>query len=267
MNCQKVLVDGTQLAAEHAGTGPAVLLLHAGIATRRMWDPQWSWLTESFQAIRFDQRGFGDSPQVPGSFSSVGDAAAVLDALDVEQAVVVGCSYGGATALHLALTHPTRVTALILVGSGVHGYEDPEPLPELFDEMENAWNAGNYERVLDLEEQAWVIGLQRSRDQLSPELLKLCREMNRTKLPWESVQATYEDGAADDAAHLADVSVPTLVVVGDEDVPDIQRQARFIAGRIPGARLEVIPDAAHLPNLEKPQAFDAIVRPWLATLQ
>ncbi len=126
-------------------------------------------------------------PMVHGKFSATEDAVGILDELHIESAVLMGCSYGGATAIHLALTHPERVAGLVLIGSGVHGYDDGEPLPSVFVEMEEAWNAGDHQRVLDLEEKAFVIGLQRDRDQLDSRFLAICHEMNRTKLRWEDV--------------------------------------------------------------------------------
>lgn len=266
MNTRNIPVDFTTLAVDESGSGRALVLLHAGIATRSMWDPQWSQLSESYRTVRYDMRGFGDSPMVHGQFSATEDAVAILDELHIESAVLLGCSYGGATAIHLALTHPNRVAGLVLVGSGVHGYDDGEPIPSVFDEMENAWNAGDYERVLDLEEKAFVIGLQRERDQLDPRFLRVCRQMNRTKLRWGDIQAEYVDDASGDAGCLSAITVPTLVVVGDQDVPLVQRQAKFISEQIGGASLKVLKNCAHLPNLEDPQSFDSIVLPWLLRL-
>lgn len=260
---RNIPVGATTLAVDESGSGTAILLLHAGIATRRMWDPQWSGSFQSFRTVRFDMRGFGDSPMVPGKFSPTEDAVAVLDELKIESAILVGCSYGGATAIHLALTHPERVNGLVLIGSGVHGYDDSETLPSVFVEMEDAWNN---ERVLDLEEQAFIVGLGRHRDELDSRFLSVCREMNQTKFRWEEVQAENLDDVSHDAEYLSSITVPTLAMVGDEDIPLVQRQAKFIAEQIPRASLKVIPNCAHLPNLENPQLFDSIVSPWILGL-
>lgn len=261
---QNISIDSATLAVEQSGSGKSILLLHAGIATRKMWDPQWSWLSQSFQTIRFDMRGFGDSSMVPGKFSGAEDTIAILDELGIDSAILMGCSYGGATAIHVALTHPERVSGLILVGSGVHGYRDLQPTPSVFDEMEDAWTAGDYEQVLNLEEKAFVVGLNRQREDVDTKFLDICREMNRTKFQWEEVEVDHEDDASEDAELLSSISVPTLVIVGTEDLPIVQRQAEFIFKQIPHASLQVMEDVAHLPNLEKPQVFNDIVANWLS---
>lgn len=264
---RNIPIDSATLAVEQSGSGASIVFLHAGIATRRMWDPQWSLLSQSCRTVRFDMRGFGDSSMVPGKFSATEDTIAILDELGIDSAILMGCSYGGATAIHVAVTHPQRVAGLVLVGSGVHGYHDAEPAPSVFNEMEDAWNTSDYERVLHLEEKAFVVGINRNREELDSTFLNVCREMNRTKLQWEGVDVEYEDDASEDAQFLSSIKVPTLVIVGNEDLPLVQRQAEFISMQIPHANLQVMQNTAHLPNLEEPRVFNDIVATWLSSLQ
>ena len=109
---------------EAAGSGPAIVFVHAGVSDRRMWDPQFEAFANDNQVIRFDLRGCGKSSKAQGSFSNRDDLAAVLAAMGVEKAVLVRCSMGGATAIDFTLVHPAAVRRLVPVGAGVCGSTD-----------------------------------------------------------------------------------------------------------------------------------------------
>ena len=104
-----------------AGSGQSLLFLHAGVADSRMWRRQMA--LETYRSIVFDQRGFGKTPWMPEPYADWRDAVAVMDQLQVESAVVVGCSLGGGIAMHLALTIPERVHGLVLIGAAARGWE------------------------------------------------------------------------------------------------------------------------------------------------
>lgn len=263
MLVHRLNINGLEIKVEEAGTGPAVVLLHAGIADARQWDPQFGWLSLSFRVVRWDQRGFGDTPLTPGPFSYAKDALAVMDALGIERATLVGCSMGGATAIRLACQHPARVERLVLVGSGLHGFSPAEPHPPLYQEMEDAWNAQDYERVLDLDEKAWIIGLNRDATRIDPAFRALARDMNRSTLKNAAVNGSPSDHTTSDVDAVKHLNMPVLVITGDEDLPDIQETTRYIAGQVKEVTVRVIHDATHLPNLERPDIFDRILKAWL----
>lgn len=131
--------------------------------------------------------------------------------------------------LHAAVTHPERVERLVLLGAGVSGFAAQAPMPLIFDEIEAAYASSDYERVLDLEEQAWVVGLSRERDAMPPAFLALARAMNRTKFAYEAAPVEYLDGGANDAAALGGLAIPALVVAGDHDC----RVPNCLATRVP----------------------------------
>ncbi len=122
------LSGGAMLHVEEDGQGPALLLLHAGVADRHMWDGQWAWLSRSFRVVRFDWRGFGETPHVPGPFSYTDDVVRVMDALNIPKAILMGCSFGGGVAIHVTVEHPERTVGLVLVGAGLPGYAGENPL-------------------------------------------------------------------------------------------------------------------------------------------
>lgn len=258
-----VEINGLVITVEEAGAGPAVVLLHAGIADARQWDPQFGWLSESFRVVRWDQRGFGQTPLTPGSFSYTEDVLAVMDALGIDRATLVGCSMGGATAIRFACQHPKRVERLVLVGSGLHGFSTAASPPAIYQEMEDAWNRKDYDRVLDLDEKAWIIGLNRDASQVDPAFRALARDMNRSSLKNAAVDASPIDHTTSDVAAIRELTMPVLVVTGDEDLPDIQETARYVASQARNVTVRVIHDATHLPNLERPDIFDKILRAWL----
>src|SRR5947209_8694969 len=101
-----VSVHGTDLYYEELGEGHPVILLHAGIADSRMWDEQMPVLAERYRVVRYDLRGFGRSKMVAGAFSHRADLAALLDALGIASAALVGCSFGGRVATEFALEFP-----------------------------------------------------------------------------------------------------------------------------------------------------------------
>src|SRR5438309_2596336 len=121
----KITVNGTMLGYDEAGEGAAVVLLHAAVGDRRMWDAQFTALSATHRVIRYDRRGFGESADHDGAFSHHEDLLALLDARGIERAALVGSSMGGACALDAALAAPERITRLALLGSGLSGHTWP----------------------------------------------------------------------------------------------------------------------------------------------
>ncbi|MEV0387351.1 alpha/beta fold hydrolase [Nonomuraea sp. NPDC050643] len=126
------MIDDVKIAYEEAGpAAPAgtVVLVHAGVADLRMWEHQFRALSGRHRVIRYDWRGHGLSGDVAGEVCHHEDLLAVMDALEVGRAVLVGCSMGGAYATEAALAAPSRVAGLALVGSGLGGHEWPREMP------------------------------------------------------------------------------------------------------------------------------------------
>ncbi|MDA8346331.1 MAG: alpha/beta fold hydrolase [Thermaerobacter sp.] len=259
---REVPVAGTTLRVEEEGAGPAIILLHAGVADRRMWDPQVAFLRGSHRVIRWDLRGFGETPNVPGPFSYAADVLAVMDALEVKEAVLIGCSMGGAAAVRVALTSPERIQGLVLVGSGLHGFDHPELEPPIVQDLIAAEEAKDYERLMALEFKLWIVGLERQEADLDRQFLALTRDMF-AKAFQPANGAEPQDALTSDVERLSDLTLPVLLIVGGEDLQVIKATAEFIASRVRGARLETIEGAAHLPNLEHPKEFNAILGDWL----
>jgi pimeloyl-ACP methyl ester carboxylesterase len=150
MSTQFMSVNGVRLAYDEAGSGPPLLLIHAGIADRRMWDDTQVAFTDRYRVIRPDLRGYGETPLPDGRFVNAADMAELLRRLDVPRAHVIGVSMGGSVGMDLALAHPELVDRLVLVAPGLSGWEWGEEAQAGFAAEEAAVEAG------DLDEASWV---------------------------------------------------------------------------------------------------------------
>src|SRR6185437_3734778 len=150
MASMMVKVDGgTVWADDSGGDGPPLVLLHPGVGDSRIWEPVLAPLTARYRVIRYDARGFGQSPAPAAKFSLLGDLVAVLDHFGVRKAAFVGCSQGGGSELALALEQPGRVSALVLLCPGIPGFPYPEEDPgdPLGAEYERAHAPGDVEAL------------------------------------------------------------------------------------------------------------------------
>src|SRR5215217_1678210 len=179
-------VNGARIYYEAAGEGDPLVLVHAGIADSRMWEDQLMAFADRYRVIRHDMRGFGTTAMVEGPFSYHEDLRALLDSLNVERAHLVGCSMGGGAVLDFALEYPQRVGNLVLVGSAVGGFGPDIDPPRQWDEILAAEQAGDLERVSELEVQVWVDGPRRSPEEVDASVRDLVREMNLIALRSEA---------------------------------------------------------------------------------
>ncbi|MEV4491481.1 alpha/beta hydrolase [Micromonospora coxensis] len=262
----KIEINGASLAYDDLGSGSAVVLLHAGIADRRMWRGQLAALAERHRVIALDLRGYGESELPPSPFAHHDDVVGLLDALGIERAALVGCSFGGAVAIDTALTHPTRVSALALFGSAISGNEWSEETEQLWEKLVGEVDPEDFAATAAGEVRFWVVGPAREPGDVDPELIAFAEEMDRRALAAEVALSAVEVEELDPPAigRLGELRLPVLVTAGAADVRDIARIADRIAAEVPGAvRLPDVPDAAHLLPLERPEAVDAALRDFL----
>ena len=259
-----------QLYYETAGQGVPFVMVHAGVADRRQWNNEFEFFARNYQVVRYDMRGYGKSEPVDGEFNHMDDLVAVLDALEIREPVIImGCSMGGGLAMDFALTHPSRVKALIMVGSGPSGLELDVPTPAKFADAEKAFEAGDLDLVAEIETQIWFDGTGRTPEQVNQEMRKLLYEMNRQALAHEAKQLGKRLPNAQTPAfdRLGDIKIPVLIIAGAHDTPYILAAADYMAERISSAQKAVIEDAAHLPNMDQPEEFQAIVMKFLEGLR
>jgi 3-oxoadipate enol-lactonase len=262
-----LVVPGARLAYDTAGdpSNPALLFVHAGVATRAMWDPQFEDLAADHFVVRYDTRGFGESPGEDEEFADRHDVFAVLDAVGVTSATVIGASRGGRIALDALLDEPARVTGLVTVGSTPSGQHDGEATPrerEMIAEMEAASELGDYEELVRIEVAYWDLGPTRDIADVDPEFLARAIELNVGAAHWDfaGLDQPLEPAAV---SRLGEVRVPTLVVVGDHDESDSRAGYDLLLGGIAGAEGFRFPDSAHLPSVEHPERFTTRLREFL----
>jgi pimeloyl-ACP methyl ester carboxylesterase len=193
-------VQGGRFAYDEAGSGPAVVLCHAGIADRRMWTGPFQALADRCRVVRFDWRGYGESGPATADHLVHADLLGLLDALGIGRAVLAGCSLGGTAALDAALAAPERVAGLVLVSPGLSGHTWPEDMADpLLDRIaatvpearrqayRDGSNDGLDERVLDADVEAvadayarfWVAGPRREPDAVDPRVWDAAMTMLR----------------------------------------------------------------------------------------
>ncbi|HEX7103374.1 MAG TPA: alpha/beta hydrolase, partial [Nitrolancea sp.] len=150
-------VDGGRLYYESRGSGPAVVFVHAGIADSGMWDTQFAELASDYRVVRYDMRNFGRSETEDVAFADWEDLAALLDALAIEESVIIGASMGATVAVGLALERPALVRGLILMSPGIFpGHEPSGELRRGWRSIEQALDAGQVDKALDIELDMWV---------------------------------------------------------------------------------------------------------------
>jgi len=255
-------VNGAELYYERAGVGDPVVLVHAGIADSRMWDPQFEVLAAEYTVVRCDLRGYGRTPAVKGPFSHHEDVIALLRYLGLERAALVGCSMGGKTVIDAALAAPDAVAALVPIASALSGYKAAAPDPPQWQAAVDAYGRGDLEQASEYEVQIWVDGPTRRPDVVPAAIRDLVREMNLIPLavPDELVDERPLEPPA--AGRLHELTVPTLVVIGELDQPAPIAQCRFIAEQVASAETVTL-RTAHLPNLERPEEFNDVLRGFL----
>ena len=255
-------VNGVRIAYDVAGSGPPVLLLHAGLGDRRMWDAQVPAFAEHFTVIRFDARGFGETRKPDAPFSPYADALGLLDHLGIARAHLVGVSMGSQTAIEAAIADPERVSALVAVAARAGTPVSPT-LRAGWDRVDELYEAGDIAGAVEYELRMWVDGPDRGPDAVDPEVRERVREMNAALFARDDEAGEEIPLDPPAAERLAEISAPTLILSGDKDVMDVRDAAGPLAAAIPDARLAVIPDAAHLPQMERPEVFNEIVLGFL----
>jgi pimeloyl-ACP methyl ester carboxylesterase len=252
--------------AEVAGEGPELVLVHEGICDSGMWDEQWERYTREFRVLRCDLRGFGHTPLEPGVFSNAQDLAEVLEQHGFERAALLGVSLGGRVVLEVAIARPDVVSALVLVAPGLPGHDWSQAMQDAWGEEEAALEAGDLAEAVEVNLRTWVDGPRREPEDVDPAVRARVGEMQLRafELQVPVGEAAEEELLVPDLAErLGDVQAPTLIVVGDEDVPDMQAIAERLEREIPGSRRETIASTAHVPSMERPREFDEVVLPFL----
>jgi 3-oxoadipate enol-lactonase len=247
-------LNGTKLHYEECGAGPeAVVLIHDGIAHSAVWDGVWGAFCKEFHTVRYDRPGYGLSAPATKWHFETDDLFALLRHLRIKQAMLVGSSHGGAVAINFTLQHPALVEALVLVGAVVDGYcfsdhfldrgvanQKPMEKNDVAGLIDN-WSNDKY--VLASDHPA-------ARKKLHDLLTASPQDLTHQNMARDTPSAL---------ARLHEIRVPTLILVGDADIPDVHAHAGVVEAGISNSRRVVIADAGHLMYLELPEEFSRVV--------
>ena len=251
--------------ADVTGAGACVIMLHAGVADRRMWRTSCEALSGKFKCIAYDRRGFGDATSPDETFRSIDDLDAVIRHFGCERAHLIGSSQGGRIAIDYALAKPESVLSLVLVAPALSGAPVPSSYPpaiqRLMDELEQAEEKADFEKMNAIEANLWLDGPLSFENRVAGSARDLFLDMNGRAL--RHAPLSGEQAAPSAVEHLHRLTQPVFMIWGDADFPHIKDRSKMIANTLPGARHLVMEDCAHLPNMERPAQFDAAVLEFL----
>lgn len=251
-------------------TNAPLVLLHGGGLDHRMWGPQ---LGAAFgrRVVAPDARGHGSSSPADRAHRLADDVAALLDALSIERAVLVGVSMGGGTAVDVALEHPSRVAALVVSGTGTSEPEFTDPwVLEILSTWQEAAARGDIDGWIeafmrfthgphrapdDVERSVWELIETMVRDTMTHNLPSGADGQPTLPTPPTSVTGTWN--------RLGGITVPVLVLAGALDSVDHRRLGQRLVTAVPDGQYREIAGSAHYPNLENPVVFNAAIAEFL----
>jgi pimeloyl-ACP methyl ester carboxylesterase len=249
------------LPHDEKGSGPAVLLLHAGIADRSMWREHLDWLADAgFRAIAVDLPGFGEAAIEPGPQAPWEDVLRTLKELEVTNATLVGNSFGGAVALRVAVVAPAAVSGLVLISAPPL---DLEPSPELeaaWEAEEQALDKGDIDGAVAAVLEAWL------QPGAPVALRERVAQMQRQAFELQAAAPEAEEAPDPLEGHpaaLAGLTTPALAAAGEHDMPDFKQGALELAELLPHGESAVIKAAGHLAPLEAPAEFRELLLGFL----
>jgi 3-oxoadipate enol-lactonase len=249
-----VEVEKGKIYYDECGSGPdAVVLIHDGIAHSAVWDAVWPAFCKEFHTVRYDRRGYGRSPAATTWYYETDDLFTLLRHLKINRAFLVGSSHGGELTIDFTLAHPKLVDGMVLVGAVVSGYG-------YSDHFLNRGNANN--APLEKNDVAAMISNWSNDKYLlaadHPESKKKLHEI-LSAAPQDLNHPDFPHPTPDSLPRLAEIHVPSLILVGDIDIPDVHSHAGVIEAGIPNSRRIVVEDSGHLMYLEKPEEFVRLV--------
>jgi pimeloyl-ACP methyl ester carboxylesterase len=254
------------LPHDEAGSGPAVVLLHAGVADRSTWREHMQPLADAgFRVLAFDLPGFGEAPVADAGLAPWDDVLEAMDELSVDRAALVGNSFGAAVALRAAVVAPERVWALALISAAAPG-SDPSP------ELEAAWEAegaaldrGDVEAAVQAVVDAWTL------PDAPPDVRDRVAAMQRRAFVLQADISEDDEEPPDPLDEhpqaAGQLEIPAVVAAGSRDMPDFREGGAALARTLPQGRFELVEGAGHLVPLEQPEAFRQLLLGFLVPLQ
>ncbi len=255
-----VRVGGAEVTAHALGQGRPIVLLHSLLADRTSFEPLAALLAQTHRVVMLDLPGFGGSHPVAGGLEAVADrtAEAIRGLHLAEPPVLLGNGYGGFVALQAVIRHPQLAARLVLADCGA---AFDEPGRQAFRNMSAAAAAKGLAAIADVAmRRLFAPDFQAAH----PQLVEQRRACFLSVHPETFHAACAALAGLDLRAECAGVTLPVLVLVGEQDEATPPAMAREAAGLMPGARFVVLPGCAHVPQLQAPQQFVAAIRQFIS---
>lgn len=255
-----VTVDGGKLFYETAGKGKTIVLLHDGMVHHVIWDNQFLHLAKSFRVIRYDRRGFGRSTDPTGPYSHIEDLKSVFEQLKVDKAIIFGMSSGGGLAIDFTLQYPDRSEGLVLVGAVVGGLGYTAHMANRGGHMLPAADRSDARKVVK------YFALEDPYE-IYPENIAARQQVAK----WMEGYPEKDRGGGimpkpasrQALSNLSEIKVPTLILVGEFDIPDVHAHSGAINAGISNSTRKIIPKSGHLIPLEQPELFNKEIDAFL----
>ncbi|WP_027535104.1 alpha/beta fold hydrolase [Bradyrhizobium sp. WSM3983] len=256
MTLSKAIKIGDTIV-EVSGAGTPLVFVHGFTTTAEFWREQVEAFSSRHQMVRINLPGHGRSPRPEDRRYTidafVNDVLSVYRTLAIESAVLVGLSMGGTVAQSFALSYPERVRALVLVGATPHGLGADVNVDNVLKAIDELGVVSASQRVIE----------RSFGSAASPELIEFARKEVAQTPAFVAREAIKSLNASDSRSRLGEIHVPTLVVVGDEDIITPPSESRALAAGIPNSELAIISEAGHFPMLERPDRFNPLFGEFL----
>jgi len=253
--------NGTSLHYAFIGKGKPIIFIHGTGLDSRMWFDQLQHFGGKYQAIAYDMRGFGLSSPLSGvPYSTSGDLASLMDVLGLDSAHIAGVSRGGRVAINFAIDHPNRVRRLILSGANINGM----PLSREFLELKQEVQFAAKNNGVDHAKRLWINSCLFASSLAHSDIHERLRMMLNDYTPWHWLNADTEVRTKPEAIErLEEIKAPTLVLLGERDIPHFHKSAEILSSTIPNAHLITLPQAGHMSPMENPAAFNKAIEAFL----
>jgi pimeloyl-ACP methyl ester carboxylesterase len=254
-----IITDGGKLFYESAGNGKNIVLLHDGMVNHQIWDEQFIMLAKTYRVVRYDRRGYGKSSDPVTKYSHITDLNQLFIQLKIDRAIIFGMSSGGRLAIDFTLTFPEKVDGLVLVGAVVSGFGytshmqtrgghfDPQKITDPVKVNEYFIKDDPYEIYSENTS---------AKEKVMKLLPNFARENRVPTQPATKVAVRS----------LSEIKVPSLILVGEYDIPDVHAHAGVINAGIANSKREIIPRSGHLIPIEQPALFNEAIMNFLNKL-
>jgi 3-oxoadipate enol-lactonase len=238
---------------ETSGSGKVIMLIHDGMLHREVWNDQFSLYSRDYKVVRYDRRGYGKSSPATGTYTHLDDLKALYEQLRIDNAILIGCSSGGALCIDFTLENPERVNGLVLVGAVVGGLSYTGHMLNRGGHLPDHFESELEESIYYATEDPYEIYYKNTEAKnKAVEMLK-----NFPKRIYHRQQYIRPDLPS--YRRLNEIKAPTLILVGEFDIPDVHAHAGAINAGIPGSERLIIPESGHLIPMEQPDLFNETV--------